>query len=106
MSITLKEFKRSQSGKRVDAIIRHKAMFKKARLLKVRILAYDPLPEEEYELESIFEKVMEAEGEWKACKKSCSYRLNKENATAYILDKDYQPKKATDDGQGTQEVVQ
>jgi len=92
MSVQLVEKKVSSNRKRVDAIIKKSGFLSKTRFLKVRLLGYEPLPEEDYELEQLFEQVMDNEKHWKDCKKSCSYRLSEANATAFILDKDYKIK--------------
>lgn len=92
MPIHLVEKKISANRKRIDAVIKQSKLFGKTRFLKVRVLGYEPLPEEEDELEELFEKIMQQEKNWKDCKKSCSVHLSEENATAFILDKDYKIK--------------
>lgn len=90
MAINVIEKKVSENRKRIDALIRVSSFWSDPWEMKVRILGYQPLKEEEEE--EIFEQIAKRRKEWKQNKKNQSLNLSTYNANAFILKvEEYEP---------------
>ena len=83
MAISVIEKKVSENRKRIDAHLKVTSFFNDPWELKIRILGYEPIKEEDEE--EIFETVIQKRKAWKQNKKNQSLSLASYNATAFIL---------------------
>lgn len=82
MAISLREKKLSGTGKRLDASVKVSSFWAEDYEFKIRVLAYDPLKEED--LEALIERVVEQKKTWTDSKQNFVLRLPEWNATAFI----------------------
>lgn len=82
MAISLSKKKLSSTGKRLDADVKVTSFWGEPYEFKIRVLAYDPLKEED--LEELVERVVEQKKAWTASKNNFVLRLPEWNATAFI----------------------
>ncbi len=80
--------KDSETRKRFDLEIEVQPLFKANWTFKMRVVAYEPLSEDD--LEDIIDFTIGKKNEWKECKKNCVLNVKAKSATVFI-DKPKEP---------------